>query len=76
MEQSPGSDRPTPRVQIPPEEAIALIIVIIDSALLAWQRKRLQLSTRVFHVRRQLTMGLEHDTPILGILRDIVRRPK
>jgi hypothetical protein len=76
MEQSKGPARPSSRVQIPPEEAIALIIVVLDSALLAWQRKRLAFSTRLFHVRRQLTMGLEHDTPVLGILREIVRRPK
>jgi hypothetical protein len=63
-------------VRIPPEEAVALVIVVIDAALLAWQRKRLSLSTRMFQVRRQLTMGLEHDTPVLGILREIVRRPK
>ena len=76
MEQSTRPPRSSPRVQIPPEEAVALVIVVLDSALLAWQRKRLSLSTRMFHVRRQLTMGLEHDTPVLGMIRDLVRRPK
>jgi hypothetical protein len=76
MEQSTRPARPSPRVQIPPEEAVALLIVVLDAALLAWQRKRLSFSTRLFHVRRQLTMGLEHDTPVLGILREVVRRPK
>jgi hypothetical protein len=76
MKDSPTPARGIPKVQIPPEEAVALAIVVLDSVLLAWQRKRLSYSTRLFHIRRQLTMGLEHDTPVLGILRDIVRRPK
>ena len=76
MEQPTRPARSSSRVQIPPEEAVALIIVVLDSALLAWQRKRLSFSTRLFHVRRTLTMGLEHATPVLGMIRDIVRRPK
>ena len=75
MEQSREPARPSARAHIPPEEAIALAIVVLDSALLAWQRKRLALTSRLSHMRRALTMGLEHDSPVLGMLRDVLRRP-
>ena len=55
-------------VRIPPEEAAAIAVLFVESMLVAWHRKRIGLSARMYRVRRELAHAFESEGGIKTLL--------
>jgi hypothetical protein len=57
-------------IRIPPEEAVALAVAVLEFVEAAWRHKRAALAAQVFHARRDTSAALLYK----GGTRDLVRR--
>jgi hypothetical protein len=48
-------------IDIPREEAIALAVLAMETALTSYRRKRIQWSTTMLRTRRDIGIALEHE---------------
>jgi hypothetical protein len=61
-------------IRIPPEDAAAIAVVVIESALVAWHRKRIELSATAYRFRRQLAVAFESEGGVKSLLYDALAR--
>jgi hypothetical protein len=60
-------------VTIPPEEAVALLLLAIEVAAVAVQRRRIALSSRVYRLKRDLEFAVNHDHGLSELARETMR---
>jgi hypothetical protein len=58
---------------IPPEEAVALLLVLLEMGMVAWQRRKIGLSSRVYRFRRDMEFAMDHDHGFSELLQQTVR---
>jgi hypothetical protein len=61
-------------IRIPPEEAVALAVLLLDTLDTAWRHKRAAIATQMFRARRDVASALEYDGGLRDLLRSWVRR--
>ena len=55
-------------VRIPPEEAAAIAVLFVESMLVAWHRKQVGISARMYRVRRELANAFESEGGVKALL--------
>ena len=55
-------------LRIPPEEAAAIAVLFIESALVAWHHKRVELASSMYRTRRRLTVAFESEGGVKTLL--------
>ena len=61
-------------VRIPPEEAAAIAVLLVESLLVAWHRKRVSIAARMYRVRRELTVAFESEGGVKSLMYDALAR--
>jgi hypothetical protein len=61
-------------IRIPPEEAVALVVLLFDTLETAWRRKQASLATEMFRARRDVASALEYEGGMRDLLRKWVKR--
>jgi hypothetical protein len=61
-------------IRIPPEEAVALVVLLFDTLDTTWRRKRAAVAAQMFRARRDVTSALEYEGGMRDLLRGWVRR--
>jgi hypothetical protein len=56
------------RVRIPPDEAAAIAALVVESMLIAWNRRRVGLSARMYRARRELAVAFESEGGVKTLL--------
>jgi hypothetical protein len=64
-------------IRIPPEEAVALVVLLFDTLDTAWRHKKAALATQMFRARRDVASAMEYEGGVRDLLRTWVgrRRP-
>jgi hypothetical protein len=56
-------------IRIPPEEAVALLVLLFDTLDTAWRHKRAAVAAQMFRARREVASALEYEGGMLDLLR-------
>ena len=63
-------------IRIPPEEAVALVVLLLDTLETAWRRKRASIATQMFRARRDVASAVEYEGGLRDLLRKWVKRER
>ncbi len=61
-------------IRIPPEEAVAIAVAVLELLEAAWRRKRAALDAQMFHARRDFSSALLQKGGVRDLLRRSVKR--
>jgi hypothetical protein len=59
---------------VPPDEAVALAVLVLESAAGVWQHKRWSLTMRMARMRQTVEFAIEHDRGFTALVRQATAR--
>jgi hypothetical protein len=68
------TDARRPAIDIPPEEAVALLMLVIDMGLAAWEKRKMSISSSMYRARQDLLFAMNHDHGLSKLVRQTAQR--